>query len=305
CKADPRKYASPGIGAVLSHAAEFAVRLWGDERGIRCGAARDRPSLSRILHSYLPAYLIHRPAHEQAERMAQRGAFDKPLFHTAHRLPDLVFETIDHRFQLNGLSGLACPVPFEMIIAVPWPRDTDHAFCAGDLGGQRGLAGQRAAHQSGCPVPVFENGMAGFIAARWRQRSRRRDTVWFAEQLQTEVQWIDADIEQGAAAQPEIVEPARFIEWRGEAEVRTDIAYLPDAAGVCQRDDFAHNGEEPGPHRFHQEGMVLAGSFDHGADLDGGQCHGFFAKHGFAALQAKQAMFGVKTMRGGNIDRVE
>ncbi len=64
---------------------------------------------------------------------------------------------------------------------------------------------------------------------------------------------IDADVEQGAAAQFPGKQPAMRIELGAKAEVGEELARLADFAVVEQAPRFAHSGQKARPHCFHQE----------------------------------------------------
>ena len=83
--------------------------------------------LCRVFYAELRADGVHGPGHPEAEGVAHFGAFGQPCGKTGHYFLYLIFEAVDHGFELDGLGWLALFVPGKLIIFIPGCREPDHA----------------------------------------------------------------------------------------------------------------------------------------------------------------------------------
>ena len=146
--------------------------------------------------------------------------------------------------------------------------------------------------------------MTGLIATGGGQPACRHDLCRFPEQLQAQIKRINADIEEGSAAEADVKQSSCGIEGCIEAKISPDIFDLADLAGGYQFQDSPCHGQESRPHGFHEEGVVPLGCGDHLSDLAGIQGQRFLTKYRLTMLQTEDAVCGMKTMGGGHIDRV-
>jgi len=151
----------------------------------------------------------------------------------------------------------------------------------------------------------LEDGVTGIVGACGSEVADGCDLLGFAEQVEAEEEGIDADVEQGAAAQAEVKEASVGIEGGKKAEVGADIAEVADLAIADQLGDLFCQGQETGPHGLHKEGAVGACGIYHFAHLTGGESHGLFAEDGLAMAQAKNGVFGVIAMGRSDVDCVD
>ena len=73
---------------------------------------------------------------------------------------------------------------------------------------------------------------------------------------------IDAEVEQGATGQVDPSVPA-VLDEDGDAEIRLDDREPTDLAGFDAALDVDDRGDEPRPHRLHQEASLTACRVDH------------------------------------------
>lgn len=220
-----------------------------------------------VFYAELDADGIHRTGHHQAEFEAHLRAFDASFFQTFHDFPDLVFEAVDHGFELNGMGVFAGAIPGEAVVFVPGGGDADLAAGAGDFGGDAGLAGEGAADDGGCAVWIFEDGVAGVVGACGGTVAGGDDAFGLAEEVGGQEEGVDADIEEGAAAEAEIIEATFGVEGGEEAEIGADVL---EGSELAFGDDLVNlfgHGQEAGPHGFHEEGAVASCGVDHLGDL--------------------------------------
>src|SRR5919112_2460624 len=97
---------------------------------------------------------------------------------------------------------------------------------------------------------------------------------------------VAPDVEQGSPAEPPFEEPGCGVEIRPESEVHVQHPHLAYCSFGEQPPHLLHQGEEPGPHAFHDEESLLPGQFDHPFGLCGVHAERLLAEHGLPGLEA-------------------
>src|SRR5258708_5942743 len=174
----------------------------------------------RIAHSHLPADRIHGPAEAQAVSVGMQWAFQYSLIQAGRHFPDLVLKSIDHRLYGKSLCFLTGAKKGQFVVLIPGSGQLDHAGRACDLCCYRGLTGQGRADHRGSSIPVMQDGLAGLIGSCGRQMGRCTDRIGFPQQQQAKEEGIDADIQERASSQPEVIQSAFGLE--GARQTQTD-----------------------------------------------------------------------------------
>ena len=138
---------------------------------------------------------------------------------------------------------------------------------------------------------------------RWRSRARcrcgrrcppgagdaqARTWVRRAEQQLREVDRVDAEVEQGAAAELRVAQPVRRVEVDAEPESGLHRGDLADRAVGDQLEHAQDAGQGAGPHRLHQEELALPGHRDQVLRLGEVERERLLDQQRLAGVQAEQ-----------------
>ena len=108
---------------------------------------------------------------------------------------------------------------------------------------------------------------------------------------------VDAEVEQGAAAEIEVVEAVGGI---GRDLLRVVGEHRADVAERTRGDELAdadHVRQVAGPHRLHREQTRSGGDVAHGGGLGAGEREGLLDEHVLAVLEREDRVLGVHRMR--------
>ncbi len=157
--------------------------------------------------------------------MGHRRAFDEAFVDTLHQLTDLVFETIDHRRHLDDFRLGARAPQDEVVVLIPgcWYLDQSVRTCNFRRDGRLGSEGR--ADDGGGAILVLQQSVAAFVGACYSQFSRGQDILRFAQEQQAKEQGIDADVQQGAAAQRQVEQAVIGMIGAGKTKVGPYVLY--------------------------------------------------------------------------------
>ena len=116
---------------------------------------------------------------------------------------------------------------------------------------------------------------------------------------------VDANVEQGTAAQSEVKKSAIGIDARAKTKVSADHQRLANGPSVEPLAHLHHNGQVAGPHGLHQKDAIGAGTGDDGFGLGCIDGKGLLAEHGLAGFETENRIVFVKGMGGGHVHRVD
>ena len=177
-------------------------------------------------------------------------------------------------------------------------RTVDVGFTAG--GSQEG--GVQVGHLA---AAVAEGDADLFVDPGGADPGQRLQLSWFAQHQQGEEDRVDADIEQGAAAQGVVIQAAFGVDRRFKTEVGLYRDHLPDGSFFDQLEGLAKGRQKARPQRFHEQGLFPAGRFDHSPHFVAVHGKGFFAEHRQFMLQTEQGVFAMVGMLGGDVNGVQ
>ena len=126
-----------------------------------------------------------------------------------------------------------------------------------------------------------------------------------SEDERRQLQRVDAEVEQGAAAPGRVEEAVGGVDGHAEAEVGLDEQRLTDATVQQQLPQRDVGGEEPAPDGLHEEALGQVGAGRHAQHLGLGHGQRLLAQHVLAVVEEEAGVVGVAGLRGGDVDDVD
>ena len=136
-------------------------------------------------------------------------------------------------------------------------------------------------------------------------RRDRVDGTRHAEQVDGKRYRVDAEVEQGAAAEFGRVEPVGRVAGEQLVVVGDQRAHLAEGSGGDDLADAQHVRQEPRPHRLEHHEVFAGGQFHHGAGLGGVQREGLLHQGVLSGVQRELSVGGMERVRRGHVDRID
>ena len=172
----------------------------------------------------------------------------------------------------------------------------------------------RAVHASGARTAALMTPMPRPRGGGWRRPARRPrladhagrgDLLDRAEHQHAQLERVDAEVEERAAALERVEQPVLGIDRHPEPEVGIDLQRRADAAARQHVDQRPVRREVAAPDRLHEEAAVGVGRRDHPLRLGGVEGEGLLAQDVLAGLEASDRIRLVARVRRGHVHRVD
>ena len=266
---------------------------------------RGVPSLPGIPQTPPRAQPVHGAHDGQAlvqrhDRRLQLAAADHP-----HEGLGLVGVAAAPARQVDDLVAAGPGLQHEPRGPPPRAAQGDAALGAQDARLPRRVHPQRTGQDRQLPAGVAQQDGGLLVHARGAQGGHGLHLHRLAADEVGQVQGIDPQVQQRAAAQCGREQPAPRIERRVEPEIGHHRAHLADGPVPRQLAGADHRRQEPGPHGLHQHHAGGAGRGDHAFDLRRVQGQGLLAQHVLALGQAEQGVLAVEGVGGADVDGID
>ena len=263
-----------------------------------------------VLDAHAAAEFVHQFEQPDGLRVRQERALDVAVAEHSFEFERLVLVAVAEEGALQCGDVLRLALQLERLGAPEVRNHDPPAVALDDAGGGEGLADRGLEVRLGA-VPEAQDDPAVLVDPGRSEIGADLDLRDVAaghplpEDERRQRQRVAADIEQAAAAQFGIVEPALRIERRVEAEGADDPARLSDRAVGDPVGGPLGRGQEAGPHGLEQRPPPLAGDFAQPAGLGGIDAEWLLAEHPLAVPERQRRMLQVTGMGTGDVDGVD